>query len=38
MANLMKVIKTKEQELQNWMNSDVYREIQDSGQKAISTR
>ena len=32
------IIKAKEQELQNWRNFDVYREIQDSGQKALSTR
>ena len=32
------VIKAKEQELQNWSNFDVYKEIQDNGQKALSTR
>ena len=33
-----KVIEAKEKELQSWMENDVYEEVDDIGQKAISTR
>ena len=32
------VVRAKEQELQNWSNFEVYTEVQDNGQNALSTR
>ena len=36
--NSTEVAKAKEDEIQNWMNNDVFEEVEDTGQRTISVR